>query len=171
MKIRLSEKAWKRLSDIHFYIDMDGTANEWDLNGNPHESHYFRNRPVITPVVEAMLILQRLGFNVAFATSVYQTDEAMLDKRLWANDVGCENIPIIYIPYGQNKDSYLTGRVRVLLDDHTPNLTKFSGTGIKFVNQINHKGGTWKGETLSYEMSGVEIANRLIEIAIKNAVI
>ena len=169
MQIRISEKSWKKLSDIHFYFDMDGTANEWDLNGDPHMPHYFRNRPLIKSTIESMLILQRLGYNVAFATSVYQTDEAMLDKRLWANDVGCENIPIIYIPYGQNKDEYLTGKVRILIDDHTPNLNKFSGVGVKFINQINHTGGKWQGPSVSYKETGTEIASKLLTIAINSA--
>lgn len=160
----------KTLNDVHIYVDMDGTANEWDSNGNPHDSHYFLYRKPIPSMIEAMHILYGLGLNIAFATSAYTDGTAMIDKRQWANKIGCAEIPIIYIPYGQNKDDYLTGKVRILIDDHTPNLIKFSGDGIKFINPINHKNGVWNKETVSYKQSGTDIALTILSKAISSAI-
>lgn len=65
--------------DIHIYFDMDGTVNHWDLNGNPHEEHYFRYREPFKNVLNAIKMLQKNNYNVSFATAAYieeyQTDE------------------------------------------------------------------------------------------------
>lgn len=149
------------LKDCRFYIDLDGTVFEWHDNGNFMAPHYFRHLPEHKNMVEACKILKNLGLQISFATAVI-SEEAIEDKRLNLNDIGLENIPMIAIPYGENKSEFLPGKLRILLDDHTPNCNKFDGKAIKFINAINHKQGKWTGPCIDYKMTSIEIATTLI---------
>ncbi len=151
--------------DIHFYFDMDGTVNEFVPNADTHSEHYFLHCKAIPSSLKAMRILHDKGYNVSFGTSAYTHGTAMADKSEWVKMEGYNDIPIIFIPYGENKDTYLKdGEIRVLIDDHTPNLMNFSGIGVKFINQINHKKGIWTGPCVRHDMSGEEIASALINL-------
>lgn len=146
------------MQSAKIYIDMDGTVNHWDLNGNPHEEHYFLYREPFENVLRAVRILKESGFDIAFATSVYMNGNAKADKLQWLKEQGMSDIPVIFVPYGENKDDYLQGEHKILIDDHTPNLLNFTGMGVKLINRDNHKNGVWQGKTLRYDDDPYHIA-------------
>ena len=63
----------------------------------------------------------------------------------------------IFVPYGRNKKEFVTkeiGGSAFLVDDFTKNLKEFEDGedgfyGIKFLNGINGKKGTWDGYVIS----------------------
>lgn len=145
------------------YFDMDGTINNWELDGNPHEEHYFLYREPFNNVLNAIRLLKMAGFNVAFATAAFETGNAKNDKLKWLKNNGMDDIPVIFIPYGKNKDDYLEkSKTKILVDDHTPNLVNFSGIGIKMINRDNHKTGIWKGPTIKFDDSSDKIAFEIL---------
>ena len=78
---------------------------------------------------------------------------ALKEKNNWLNKYLPE-LPIekrIFVPYGDVKYKYLPSKITsfdYLIDDHTKNLLDWKeagGTGIKFLNGINHIKGIWQG--------------------------
>lgn len=157
-----------KLHKVTFYFDMDGTCSEWDLNGNWQASHYFLHRYPIWNVLDAARILDAYGLTVRFGTCI-TSKEAYTDKCRWKNALGCENIKVLGIPYGANKDDYLVGDERVLLDDHTPNLMDFTGKGIKLLNGINHNGKKWQGHTIHKSWDPEYIVRYMLGVAVAPA--
>lgn len=147
------------------YFDMDGTCNHWDLQGNPYEEHYFLHREPFPNVLSAVRQLKEMGVAVAFATAVFMEGTARQDKILWLKNNRMEDIPVIFIPYGECKDKYLPGDNRILIDDHTPNLLEFAGTGIKLINKNNHTGGKWTGNCLRYDDEPQNIVDFIMNLA------
>ena len=154
--------------DIHIYFDMDGTVNHWDLNGNPHEEHYFRYREPFKNVLNAIKMLQKNNYNVSFATAVYMEGNAKLDKIIWLNNNDMKSIPVIFIPYGSCKNDYLEkGDIKILIDDYTPTLLEFEKSGgiaIKMINRNNHKKGIWNGHCIYYNDSPEEIVKSILSV-------
>ena len=128
--------------DIHIYFDMDVTVNHWDLNGNPHEEHYFRYREPFKNVLNAIKMLQKNNYNVSFATAVYMEGNAKSDKIIWLNNNDMKSIPVIFIPYGSCKNDYLEkGDIKILIDDYTPNLIEFEKSGGIAIKMIKKEFG------------------------------
>ena len=154
--------------DIHIYFDIDGTVNHWDLNGNPHEEHYFRYREPFKNVLNAIKMLQKNNYNVSFATAVYMEGNAKSDKIIWLNNNDMKSIPVIFIPYGSCKNDYLEkGDIKILIDDYTPNLIEFEKSGgiaIKMINRNNHKKGIWNGHCIYYNDSPEEIVKSILSV-------
>lgn len=159
------ERIIDKLKKVTFYFDMDGTCSEWETGGNWKASHYFLHRYPIWNVLDAARILDAYGLTVRFGTCV-TSKEAFVDKCKWKDALGCEHIQVLGIPYGANKDEYLTGENRVLLDDHTPNLMGFTGKGIKLLNGINHKGNKWTGHTIHKTWEPEYIVRYLLGVAV-----
>lgn len=150
--------------DIYVYVDLDGTLFEWCEGEDFKKPHYFRYLPAHKNVVAAIKVLLNLGINVSFATAVLG-EEAIQDKRQSLNDLGFKNLEMISIPYGENKDKYLSGKIRILLDDYNVNLFNFTGIPIKLINNINHKKKTWKGYSVKFNDNPLTIANTILEAA------
>ena len=95
------------------------------------------------------------------------------EKRRWIKRevpfIKEENI--IIVPNGKNKTKYVPGGIKkgdVLVDDFTKNLREWEeagGIGVKFLNEINEKKGTWRGNAVSIESSPEQIAEDLIASA------
>lgn len=152
------------LANRVFYVDMDGTLCEWNGNADYRVPYYFLNLAPQENVVKSIKELVSIGADVRIATAVIG-DEAIADKREWLARYGLDNIPFIAIPYGEDKDKYLIGSERVLIDDHTPNLLKFGGKGIKVLNGINHKKGVWRGPVIHKDMDYRKLAAKILCIA------
>lgn len=76
---------------------------------------------------------------------------------------------------GAQKSEYVKGGVTqedLLQDDYTMNLNSWEppARGIKLLNGINYKRGTWKGETISVEEPPQELPKRIISIMEKEQV-
>lgn len=159
---------WKKeaVLNISYYIDMDGTVNYWDEKGNIYEPHYFLNRKPFWNVIGAIALLKSYGCKLYFGTSViFDIKDAFTDKVAWVKKIGLGDIPVIGIPYGANKDDYLLGDNKFLLDDYNPNLNSFSGKKAKLLNGINNKRGSWKGPVINKDDEPLVIALKIINAA------
>lgn len=153
---------------ISFFFDMDGTVNYWDENGNIYAPHYFRQCRPMWNLIKAIALLKAYGLHCYFGTAVIDSRKDMMeDKKAWIKEVGLERVPPIFIPYGENKDDYLLGDYKFLLDDHTPNLEKFSGGCAKYLNGVNHRGKKWKGATIDMNETPLIMALKIIDYACK----
>ena len=102
-------------------------------------------------------------------------DQAVGEKDFWVDlllpEIARENR--IYLPSGGNKALAVKRTVgplsksHILLDDYNKNLEEWEaegGRGIKFINEINHKGligPLWEGDTIHYELSAEENYQRI----------
>lgn len=158
-------KILETISENIFYFDMDGTCSEWNPDGNWQAKHYFLHRYPIWNVLDAARILDAYGFTVRFGTCVIDKD-AFNDKRIWKNALGCEHISILGIPYGANKNEYLVGDKRILIDDYTPNLLSFEGKTVKLLNGINNKKKQWTGNCVHKKWEPSDIVEYLLNVAV-----
>lgn len=143
---------------MRIFVDMDGTLAEW--NNVEYEQlfekgYYAGLKP--DRVMEEVRMLAKTGAPV-YILSCYLTNSeyALSEKEEWL-DKWLPEIPPerrIFVPDGKNKAEYLKenyspiNKEDVLVDDYTKNLTEwesYGGTGIKYLNGINHTKGTWQG--------------------------
>ncbi len=78
-------------------------------------------------------------------------------KKKWLDKYlpGISSSHCLFVPYGKNKAEFVEtmlhrklGKMDILVDDHTPNLTRWEtagGTGVKWLNGINGKNGRFEG--------------------------
>lgn len=151
------------MNNATLFVDLDGTLFEWCEGEDFKRPHYFRHLPYHSNIVKAINLLKN-KINICFATAVLN-EEAAEDKRLSLDELGFNDIPMIAIPYGENKDNYLKGDKRILLDDYNENLKNFKGIPIKLINKINNKNGSWKGLSIHYLDSPENIAKKILEVA------
>lgn len=137
------------------YIDMDGVLA--DFMGEKNAMERFENEigffatlkptKLVAPL-NKMLKNNNKDYYILSASPNLETDIA---KTLWLYD----NLPnmkvenIVFVRSGQEKAEYAKGNT--LYDDYTSNLNFWEangGIGIKVLNGINGKKGTWKGMTL-----------------------
>ena len=142
------------------YVDMDGVLARWNSNASIEETHmpgYFLTPDCETKVAELIRMLYDNDHDsVCLLSSVYPDGTAMADKISWLNANHLEDIPRIFVPYGQDKNLYVPHGPNVLLDDFSRNLhawEKHGYTGIKFLNGINGTRGTWHGYCIHHDMS------------------
>ena len=138
---------------LHFYFDMDGTLCEWkpceDLSVL-YKPGYFLGLKRQEHVVSLLCELLDRGYPCTVLSAVLgEVQEA--EKRIWLGRVFGDRrpeIPAIFVPNGSNKSHYVSvNEETVLLDDHSPNLTKWKaagGTGNKVLNGFNGSGRTWQ---------------------------
>ena len=157
-----------------FFIDMDGVLAVWNPNATEEETHekgYFLQRDVELSVVAFVRLLLSRGYDVSILSSVYQDEHSISEKEKWLDSVGLDDVPRIFVPYGEDKHKYIdtTGILPVLIDDFSKNLTAWENEGylaIKFFNGINNmpklkivdgkievKMDTWKGYSIDNRMT------------------
>lgn len=155
----------------NIYLDMDGTLCEfkpcYDIN-ILYEKGYFLN---LRPREDFLNALKEyMAFNSSdnvYILSNYLSDSSFAyeEKNLWLDrylpEVDPENR--IFVPWGEDKTEHINRIIHekdVLFDDHTKNLIaweKAGGKGVKVINNINNKKGTWKGEKLEERPSRKDI--------------
>ena len=140
------------------YIDMDGVLCEYNTVKDPKELEakgYFRNLSPISGNVDAVKKLAGSGeFDVYVLSAVIPAvrDEAVKEKNEWLD----EHLPLIdpghriFPLCGENKADAVgsVGENDILCDDYSLNLKKWcasGGKGIKILNGINGKNGTYAG--------------------------
>lgn len=165
----------------NIFVDMDGVLAVYDVDIVDHmyNKDYFKNRPAITPMVEMVRQLAKMGHNIYIITSCIDSPYCIPEKDFWLDknlpEVKKENR--IFVPYGAIKADYavkfadVIGRVNLLIDDYTHNLKKWNFDGalpVKVMNGINGTKGTWlssggaKIDAYSSVKSNVRRVNSLI---------
>lgn len=143
-----------------YFFDMDGTMAVWNNVSNEelYKENYFLNLEPNFNMVELVNQMLREGKEV-YSCSHFLTDSqyALEEKNKWLDKYvpSLDKEHRVFIPYGQSKAEYFNEHgltpiilTDFLIDDYTPNLLQWEemgGTGIKFLNGINHTHGTWKG--------------------------
>ncbi len=140
-----------------FFIDMDGTLAEWrDIKSNSelYQKGYYESLKPNNYLLEEVKNLIKEGKDIYILSSfLSDSDYALKEKNIWLNKYLPE-LPVqkrIFVPYGDVKYKYLPSKITsfdYLIDDHTKNLLDWKeagGTGIKFLNGINHIKGVWQG--------------------------
>lgn len=143
------------------FVDMDGTLYEW-REGVPYEAifeqyYYLSLRPQKS-IMEAVRKLIRSGkYEVYILSAVLSEKEnpyALSEKnqRIDLDLPEIDRAHRIFCPCGVPKKDYIPGGIRendVLLDDYSHNLHEWDGIGIKVINDVNGRHGTWFGERVS----------------------
>lgn len=140
-----------------FFIDMDGTLAEWrDIKSNSelYQKGYYESLKPNNYLLEEVKKLIKEGKDIYILSSfLSDSDYALKENNIWLNKYLPE-LPVqkrIFVPYGDVKYKYLPSKITsfdYLIDDHTKNLLDWKeagGTGIKFLNGINHIKGVWQG--------------------------
>lgn len=156
----------------NIYLDMDGVLCEFkpcnDIN-ILYEKGYFFNLKPREDFLKAVkgYISENQDANIYILTS-YLTDSsyAYEEKSMWLEkylpEIDTENR--IFVPCGEKKTEYIERELSkndILFDDYSNNLfdwEKAGGKGVKVVNNINDKKGTWKGAKLEERPSKESIA-------------
>lgn len=157
---------------INFYFDSDGTLFEWNNNASLEEvatKGYFANRPPHQNVIDALLLLKdEDNISVNILSSTFTDTHSAKDKTECFKKNGLENIPAVFIPYGEPKYSCIhtsKNELNILVDDYTPNCLDWKEIAIKIYNGINGTKGRWHGYRISNDMSPEMIRNTLLGIA------
>ena len=139
------------------FIDMDGTLAKWKnvLNADElYEQGYYLNLEPNLKLIEEIKSLIWKGEDIYILSSFLDGSKYALDeKNKWLDKYlpELDNERRIFVKYGDNKSDYIKSGISnsdYLLDDYTKNLIDWKvagGTGIKYLNGINHTKGTWKG--------------------------
>lgn len=156
-----------------FFIDMDGVLAKWRQAASLSEvgqEGYFLNLEVELTLVEVVLELVRQGYSVSILSHVFG-ESAASEKTSWLKRCGLGHIHRTFVPYGEPKTNYIDSNdnhKNILLDDYTKNLVKWEeegNVGVKLYNGVNGNNGTWKGHSVSLEMSFEDIIATLVAIA------
>lgn len=157
------------------FIDMDGTLAEFKKVSkleDLYEKGYFLSLKPIPSAIEIVKLLYKNDDVKIFILSAYLSDSntALNEKNAWIN----EYLPIIkpdhriFVPCGTNKSLAIKNinKNDILIDDYTKNLFEWEikGTGIKFLNGINHTKGTWQKHMISFLDSPQHSVNKIINI-------
>jgi hypothetical protein len=159
------------------FVDMDGTLAKFtpveELEAL-YEEGYFRGLAQQKNVVDAVNYSAANADVYILSSCLTDSEYAWDEKRQWLKEYlpGLPEDKIIFTPCGIPKtDQSQWFSVRgglhdarylpisskdVLLDDYTANLTEWAaagGTGVKLVNDINHRKGVWKGPVADYMSS------------------
>ena len=158
-----------------YFFDMDGVLFKFDntlTSLEPlYEEGYFRELPTHRLAVQCMQhMLDQDPEHVYVLTHYIDSPFAYNEKK----EVLQELFPaldihnIILVPYGKNKVDYVPIAVKendYLIDDYNLNLEQWKDAGgspIKFVNDINDRHGTWKGNRIEYDDPTLDESLRFI---------
>lgn len=160
---------------MRLFIDMDGTLAKWNNVEYEQlfEKGYYRNLEPNQDILQEVNTLIKQGENVYILSCVLPDSKYALDeKKEWLREYLPElsEDKYIFVPNGQNKAEYLKQhyspitKYDYLVDDYTKNLQEwqqFGGTGVKYLNGINHTKGTWHGFVIYAEKSNtIPISNK-----------
>ena len=178
------------------FVDMDGTLAEWRKISLKIESDEDRsdvlkkmNDILLTPgyfatlkpyenVVEAVWKLSEKYevFVVSCVINKNSEQNPETEKNEWLDHFAffIDKNHRIFVPDGENKMNYIPGGIKkgdALLDDFTKNLTEAvqSGMiGIKLLNDVNEKKGSWAGPAVSKDYSAKDIAKGIESVMDEN---
>lgn len=138
------------------FVDMDGTLAKWQEVNNESELYqkgFYENLLPNNNLLNGIKKLINEGKDIYILSSFLNGSEyALAEKNIWL-DKYLPELPKdkrIFVNYGDNKTIYIPNGITkndYLIDDHTKNLIDWEesgGTGIKFLNGINHKKGRWQ---------------------------
>ena len=157
----------------NLYVDMDGTLAVFhpitkieDL----YEKGYFDNLEPMTSVVEAVKLIAKHPEVQVFILSSVLTDSkyALEEKNHWLDKYLPEIPPErrFFPACGTAKrENVLLQGKDFLLDDYSKNLHDWEppGIGIKLLNGINGRFGSWTKDSVNADRSGIELANDILE--------
>ena len=147
------------LNDMRVYFDMDGTIAKWrdvPVEETRRPGYYADLEPEVE-LLDFMRDAMKCGENIYILSSYYTDTRALLEKKKWLDKYlpGISSSHCLFVPYGINKAEFVEtmlhrklGKMDILVDDHTPNLTRWEtagGTGVKWLNGINGKNGRFEG--------------------------
>lgn len=142
------------------FVDMDGTLAEWrniEDTAVLYEKGYYESLKPNELLLQEIQNLIRKGEDVYILSSFLDDSEyALEEKKIWLKRYLPElsDEKKIFVKYGDIKATYIPNGIGIddyLIDDYTKNLLEWKdagGTGIKFLNGINHTRGTWDGMKL-----------------------
>lgn len=122
--------------------------------------YYISLTPHQNVVDMANKLIEEDELDIYIITCVMNPDDPKgpaYEKREWNKKEipGLKDDHVIIVPNGEDKTKYIPGGMRkgdMLLDDYTKNLKDFEragGWGIKLLNDINEKNGSWVGCAIS----------------------
>jgi len=142
------------------FIDMDGTLAKWNnvALDTLYKQYYYKNlEPNINLLSNVKKLIER-GQDVFILSSFLNDSKYALEEKNQWLDLYLPEIKKekrIFVKYGDNKSDYIPNGINhndYLIDDYTKNLLEWDiagGTGIKYLNGINHTNKTWKGLLLN----------------------
>lgn len=147
---------------MRFFIDMDGTLAKWNNVEFEQlfEKGYYRNLEPNRDILDEVKTLITRNEDIYILSCVLpESQYAFNEKKEWLKEYLPElsEEKYIFVPYGQNKADYLKEHYSpitssdYLIDDYTKNLQEwkeYGGTGVKYLNGINHTKGTWQGKII-----------------------
>lgn len=161
------------------FVDMDGTLAKW--NNVPtdvlYEQGYYENLKPNERLVNEIKQLINDGEDIYILSSfLYDSQYALQEKKNWLDKYLPEitSDKRIFVKYGDNKNDYISGKITssdYLIDDYTKNLLEWKaagGTGIKYLNGINHTRGTWDGFKLRDDDGMSEKINIILNYSNEN---
>lgn len=161
------------------FFDMDGTLAVFSPILDESELYVegkFLNQLPQENLISAVKALLLEGLDNIYILSAYLLDSpyALNEKNQWL-DQFLPELPAshrIFVPVGTDKKAALSGGISkddILLDDYSVNLHDWNtvGTGVKFLNGINHTKGTWQGEMISCDATTEELKAELSQLLCK----
>lgn len=139
------------------FVDMDGTLTEWnnvEKEDVLYEQGYYENLKPNEILLQEIKNLIYQGEDIYILSSfLNESKYALQEKQNWLKKYLPElsDDKKIFVKYGDNKTAYIPNKIGLndyLIDDYTKNLLEWKeagGTGIKFLNGINHTKKTWDG--------------------------
>lgn len=158
------------MNKARFIFDFDGTLAQYYWGEEYYKEGFVRNLPE-TAITEAVRLLVRAGAHV-YVDSFTKHDAEEAEKRMWLS----KHIPelreerMLFPRTGKSDKTAGLGKVTatdILVDDFSPNLLSWKGTGVKYYNSINGSHGTWRrsgGLYLRDNMSPEIMAAALIRL-------
>lgn len=162
------------------FVDMDGTLAVFhpvDTLEKLYEKNYFLNLLPQTNVIDGIrFIIENYTEVEVFVLSAVLSDSpyAIPEKNAWLDkylpEVDVEHR--LYPKCGESKKEFLErekGGIKqndFLLDDYSQNLHSWDppAKGIKVMNGINGKNGTWTKDKVSIEIEGSKFADCVLSI-------
>lgn len=162
------------------FVDMDGTLSEFkavDTLEKLYEENYFLKLLPQQNVVDAVrdIVLHKPEIEVYILSAVLSDSKyALAEKNAWLDIYlpEIDNEHRIYLPCGQDKSEHINNNYGgisqsdFLLDDYSKNLHSWEppARGIKLMNGINGKNGSWQNERISIEKSAMELSECILNI-------
>lgn len=159
------------------FVDLDGTLAVFkpvDTLEVLYEKKYFLNLQPQQTVVDAIKYIMKkhpeIEVNILSAV-LSDSKYALEEKNNWIDrylpEITSEHR--LFPLCGESKRDFIDGGISAsdfLLDDYTVNLNEWEppARGIKLMNGINGTKGTWKSEKISVERSGIDMAEKIINI-------
>ncbi len=162
--------------DNRIFVDMDGTLAEYNPEATAEDYQregYFTKLAPNYSMLNAIKILIGLGYDIYILSAVYMETSAVSEKTAWLlqylpelwDSYSNPKEHLVFVPVGANKLDYINnpGRTDILIDDYSKNLIPWSNTGIgiKCVNGINWRVGTWFGYEVDLRSDAAYIANTI----------